>query len=150
MVIYKLAETATDTMCRSHRRVLEAIALRAKAEYDLGLTKARSGDESKMWYAREAFIAPRHLKGRHSLYKMESVRDDFVIPFFPVAGAKQIRISIERVSGTELNIDGSDEFVLQNLATGVNATYSRLFGSVQLLSVLAIVFLIGVAIVTPW
>ena len=145
VVICGIAKTAADAMRRSHRRVLEAIALRAKAEHDLGLTEARSDDESKMWYEREAFVGLRHRAGRDGLSTVESVRDDLVVPFVPVAGATQLRISIERPSRELVRIVSSDHFVAGNLEIGVNATYARFLGVVQSISVVAIGGLVGLA-----
>jgi hypothetical protein len=141
VAIHVVTTAAADAMRRSYRRVLEAIAMRAKCEFDLGLTRPRRESEGGVWAETEPYIGGRHLRGRRTLNDFPRLRDDLVVPFFPVGGATHLRISLEGPKGQRSEADAqelssSDEFVEENIRIGVHSTYRLFFGGVRLLAVL--------------
>lgn len=145
LIIAVISTTASDAMHRSYRRVLEAIALRAKCEWDLGLTEPRAVPGG-IWYESEGYIGGRHLRGRREESTLVAVLRDFAVPFFPSGGASHLRITLEKLEEGQGHAEvrvfaTSDEFVDYHLDVGVKATYQKFFGAVHALAwVMALVF----------
>ena len=121
VLTFAIAKTAEDSTRRSYRRVLEAIALRAKCEFDLGLTSERApaGPETR-WFETESFAMPRYLLSRSGVGASRGVS----------VHREPLAADVERL-GAPGRFSSGDEFVDHHLDSGLRSDYRGFFRTVQ-------------------